>query len=91
MSATCRSCGAPIEWAITAKGKRMPVDAEPRTDGTILLRHTRVGEPPRAEVLNAEEIAFERQVAANRGEELRLFVSHFVSCPQSADWRKDAA
>lgn len=25
----CRSCGAPIVWAVTAAGKRMPLDAEP--------------------------------------------------------------
>lgn len=29
--AECRSCGAPIIWCITAKGKRMPVD-EPEND-----------------------------------------------------------
>lgn len=29
MSATCRSCGAAIVWAVTAAGKRMPLDAKP--------------------------------------------------------------
>ena len=29
MSAQCGSCHAPVVWAITEKGKRMPVDAEP--------------------------------------------------------------
>lgn len=24
----CRSCGAPIEWAETTRGKRMPFDSE---------------------------------------------------------------
>ena len=24
----CRSCGAPVEWAETLKGKRMPFDGE---------------------------------------------------------------
>lgn len=28
----CRSCGAPILWCITAKGKKMPVDV-PTDDG----------------------------------------------------------
>lgn len=24
----CRSCGAPVRWTVTAKGKRMPVDPD---------------------------------------------------------------
>lgn len=36
---TCRSCGAPIEWAETLRGKRMPFDAPIlvlRTQGSVL-------------------------------------------------------
>lgn len=33
--ATCKSCGAEIFWAVTQKGKRMPVDTEPREDGNL--------------------------------------------------------
>lgn len=29
----CRSCGAPVEWAETVRGKRMPFDGE-----TVALR-----------------------------------------------------
>lgn len=32
---SCRSCGAPIEWARTPKGKRIPLDVEPRPDGNL--------------------------------------------------------
>ena len=35
MSSTCRSCGAPIDWAVTAAGKRMPLDVERRDDGNV--------------------------------------------------------
>jgi len=31
MSATCRTCGAPIRWAVTAAGRRMPLDTKPVT------------------------------------------------------------
>ncbi|MEV5688605.1 hypothetical protein AB0L68_36415 [Streptomyces sp. NPDC052164] len=36
--ATCRSCRAPICWALTtAHGKRQPVDAEPAADGNLAV------------------------------------------------------
>lgn len=33
----CRSCGAPITWAITDNGKRIPLDAEPAPNGNLIL------------------------------------------------------
>lgn len=36
-TSTCRSCGAPIAWAETIAGKRMPLDPEPRDDGNVRL------------------------------------------------------
>lgn len=35
--AECRSCGAPIEWVVTEKGKRMPLDIERRDDGNVTV------------------------------------------------------
>jgi hypothetical protein len=32
---TCRSCGAPIEWAVTTKGKRIPLDPGTFDEGNI--------------------------------------------------------
>jgi hypothetical protein len=40
MSVPCRSCGAPITWAITDQGKRMPLDAEPNPAGNVRLTLT---------------------------------------------------
>lgn len=37
MADTCRSCGAPIEWAVTTKGKRIPLDPGTFPDGNIDL------------------------------------------------------
>ena len=42
MTATCKSCGARIIWAITGNGKKMPVDAKPTDKGNIVLE----GEEP---------------------------------------------
>jgi hypothetical protein len=33
----CRSCGAPIIWAITDRGKRLPLDAMPNPAGNVRL------------------------------------------------------
>jgi hypothetical protein len=37
MADTCRSCGAPIEWAVTTRGKRIPLDPGTHPDGNIDL------------------------------------------------------
>jgi hypothetical protein len=31
---TCRSCGAPILWCVTVKGKKMPVDLPDNNEPT---------------------------------------------------------
>jgi hypothetical protein len=77
----CRSCGAEIIWTVTHKGKRMPVDAVPRSDGNIVLRQD--GEKVIAEYPGKEHPSLFEEDRAR-------FVSHFATCPQSTDWRKEA-
>ena len=36
----CRSCGAPVIWATTTRGKAMPVDADPVANGNLELSRT---------------------------------------------------
>ncbi|MFI6819751.1 hypothetical protein ACIBJE_02215 [Micromonospora sp. NPDC050187] len=69
---TCRSCPAQIIWAVTERGKPMPVDAEPTPDGNVLLEQLPTG--LRARVLPAHR-AFGRK-------------SHFASCKDAAKWRR---
>ena len=49
--AQCRSCGASIVWAVTEKGKRIPMDAEPLAfrPGEFLLT---ASDPPEATTMN---------------------------------------
>jgi hypothetical protein len=82
----CKSCGTDIVWAVSERGRRMPVDAERRPDGNIVLSHRRVGEPPVALVQSAESIERLRQQAP--AHEVALFVSHFATCPNAAKHRK---
>ncbi len=37
MPFTCKSCGAPITFAITENGHRMPLDPNPAAGGNILV------------------------------------------------------
>jgi hypothetical protein len=73
----CRSCGAPVIWTITDKGKRMPVDAEPNPDGLIEL-----DELPTGVVRSSyAQLTQPRLIAPER------YTSHFANCPQAEGWR----
>lgn len=72
----CRSCHAEIVWARTVKGKRIPVDKAPVSDGNITLHPTMDG-PPTAIVHSQPPLGDER-----------LYVSHYVTCPDADSWRK---
>jgi len=70
--AHCQSCGAPIVWAVTDSGKRMPVD--PRVvDGGKLKLYVAAG------------VVRVRHVAAPDG---ALHRPHFATCPDAESWRR---
>jgi hypothetical protein len=73
----CRSCQAPITWAVTERGRDMPVNAEPSPDGSIELVE-RGGQPPLARTLKA----------ADRAGKTNLHRSHFADCPNAPTWRR---
>ena len=84
---TCRSCDAPIVWALTFTGKRMPVDAEPPDagDGNVVLTEPNraAGElHPRATVLGPLELE-----ALEPAQRAHLRTSHFATCPDADTWR----
>ena len=76
MGAKCNSCGAPIVWAETITGRRMPLDLKPTMDGNIILG-TRHEQAPLALVQTAQSLA---RLQA-KGE--KLYTSHFASCPNA--------
>jgi hypothetical protein len=75
VSASCRSCGAPIVWAKTPRGKAMPLDATPAADGNIVLEED-----------NAGAIAHVRTAAF--GGVGVFHKSHFATCPNANQHRK---
>jgi hypothetical protein len=75
----CRSCGAPIRWTRTEKGRRMPIDPEPVPEGNIVLR----------ELDEATPLALSVPPAAFPDEP--RYLSHFATCPDAAKHRRRSA
>lgn len=78
MAEVCKTCKAPIVWAITGTGRLMPVDAEPDPNGNLLL-HTAgsihaIVVPPGARSNFAGE----------------LHKAHFATCPYADQHRRRA-
>lgn len=71
--AKCRSCGAPIRWAVTERGRNAPLDPEPHPEGNL-----------RVEVRNGLDLA----IVVAPGSEWGLYRSHFASCPNATAHRR---
>lgn len=80
MADVCRSCKAPVRWAVTDSGTAIPLDAEPVDGGNIRLAGARVpGGTPRAVIVpDARRAEF-------AGE---LYVAHFATCPDAGQHRR---
>ncbi len=72
--ATCKSCGAEIDWAVTKNGKRIPLNAEWTPGGNIVID----GEG-RAIVVGDDEPGFTGMVRRT---------SHFATCSNAAKHRR---
>jgi hypothetical protein len=76
----CVSCSAPLIWAQTERGKRMPVDAQLNSTGNL--------------VLCFEVDQFDRPVSgqlvvtAPEGYAGPRWLSHFATCPKAALWQR---
>ncbi len=82
MSAACRSCGAPVIWAFTKKGKRMALDAEPALDGRYELV------PDRDDEGRSIQVA----VYCHQGGLFAegMYKPHWATCPDTQEWRRPA-
>lgn len=80
----CRSCGAPVLWAITGNRKPMPVNPDPADNGNLLLElhHDEDGEQLLVHVLRRNQIPGARSAGQ------QLHTSHFTDCPRAAQHRK---
>jgi hypothetical protein len=73
---TCRSCGAPIEWARIGE-KAIPLDVGTVDDGNLEVLATMPDGSPVVHRLEHGE--------APMGPRRR---SHFATCPQAGEWRR---
>jgi len=76
----CRSCNAPIVWAVSAaKGNRMPLDPDPVPDGNVwIIERPEHGAPIVGVTLHHDDLP----------EGTLTYVSHFVTCRDADKWRK---
>jgi len=85
MSATCATCGAPIIWAVTASGTRMPLDATPDLErGNVRLFSTGQGEPDVAYVYATPADARKAWIPGSKSG----WVPHFATCPDADMFRR---
>lgn len=74
----CRSCSAPIVWARTSSGRKIPLDAEPNPDGNVTLDDA---DPlPRATVHNRDQVSL-------LADEPEWWMPHHATCPNADEWR----
>ena len=64
----CKFCKAPVIWGTTRKGKRMPLDASPSTNGEFSLSEEERGE---------KQIRFVHE--GDRPSQ-KVYTSHFKTC-----------
>lgn len=76
----CRSCEAPIVWAVTAAGRAMPLDPDPTPDGNVVS-------DGRDEQGRVQVIVFAKPADVPADRPLR-YASHFVSCPDADQHRR---
>jgi len=76
----CRSCKAPIRWAVTESERWIPLDLHPVPAGNLWLVPSRLRQgPPRALVVDPED----RERFAGE-----LYLAHFATCPDANQHRR---
>ena len=79
----CESCRAPIIWATTTDGKRMPVNAKPSPiAGNVAIDRNGSGR------IVATVLAKQRAARLRATNAVPLYLSHFVDCPQANQHRR---
>lgn len=83
--AKCRACDAPIIWAVTERGKAMPLDADPDPAGNVIMTGAnKVGSNGHA----GPEIKVLGNTADMFGGEPEVrYMPHHATCPEVEQFR----
>lgn len=86
----CSSCGRAIIWAFSPNGARLPLDARP-----VVMYYLDESKPPNAIPVTAEVLRGPSDLFAQAGVGVeaevvqpKVYVSHFVTCPNAAQHSK---
>lgn len=85
----CRSCGAPLRWAVSIKtGGRMPLDVAPRDDGNVLIDGL-----GRAHVYGTHDdaVAARDEATDEYLQGSSTYIAHFATCPRADAHRRRQA
>lgn len=82
----CRSCGAPIRWAITTGGASMPLDLEPNPDGNVVM--TGRSSRSRMGTLSPEVEVIAGAPLPGLEDSRERFMPHHATCPDADEWRR---
>jgi hypothetical protein len=75
--APCKSCGSPMIWTKTGTGKSIQLDPDPVPNGNIVLHADGTAMYITKAMMNALD------------PEAKRYVSHFATCPNAAQHRKE--
>lgn len=72
----CKGCGRPMVWAVTADGKRIPLDPKPAIYMVV------------AEPGGGDHVCQRAKVPAEvtDGKEALFMVTHFATCPKASQF-----
>jgi hypothetical protein len=79
----CDSCSAPVIWAVTALGKRVAIDVQLSSTGSLVLCYE-VDQLGRA-------VSGQQVVVAPVDYNGPRWVNHHAVCPKAAGWQRRAA
>jgi hypothetical protein len=85
LMATCRACGEPIEFILTPKGRRMPVD--PGLE-TVIMDPTGHGDRVLIVLEDGQVMrGYRAQPGAVRTIRVRGYIPHWDTCPHAGQFR----
>jgi len=92
--ASCRSCRAPLVWALTETGRKMPVDLQPVGSVGVLIAEARDGnlvlcfEVDDLDRPRGPQLVLPATEEQRRDWKVPLWKSHFATCPKAAQHRR---